>query len=161
MSSSSETLRPAPAPGHNPAPSRPRPGALPDETARARRRWPRLILMFVVPIVVVIGGGWWYLTSGRYVSTDDAYGQADVLQVAANISGRVVAVEVHDNQYVKKGQVLFRIDDADLSRNARQGQGGARQASRLQVEFDARDLSPAPLGSAIGAGHAGLRAARI
>ena len=135
MSTSSETLRPAPGPGpgHSPAPSRPRPGALPEETTRTRRRLPRLILMFVVPLVVVIGGGWWYLTSGRYVSTDDAYGQADVLQVAANISGRVVAVEVHDNQYIKKGQVLFRIDDSTYLAT-RDRAKAALQAARLQVD---------------------------
>jgi membrane fusion protein, multidrug efflux system len=87
----------------------------------------------VVPLVVVIGGGYWYLSSGRYVSTDDAYGQADVLQVAPNISGRVVAVEVHDNQYVKKGQVLFRIEDARYMAN-RDHAKAALRSSRLQVE---------------------------
>ena len=135
MSSSSETLRPAPAtgPAHNPAPSRPRPGALPEDATRARRRWPRLILMFVVPLAIVIGGGWWYLTSGRYVSTDDAYGQADVLNVAANIAGRVVAVEVADNQYVKQGQVLFRIDDSTYLANRDKAKAALR-AARLQVE---------------------------
>ena len=137
MSSSSETLRPAPSPGpgpaHAPAPSRPRPGAIPDDAARTRRRWPRLILMFVVPLAVVIGGGWWYLTSGRWVSTDDAYGQAAILQVAANISGRVVAVPVHDNEYVKKGQILFRIDDAKYLA-ARDHAKAALDAARLQVE---------------------------
>ncbi len=133
MSSSSETLRPAPAPGHNPAPSRPRPGAIPEEAARGRRRWPRLILMFVVPLAVVIGGGWWYLTSGRYVSTDDAYGQADVLNVAPSIAGHVVEVDVHDNQYVKAGQVLFRIDDSIYLANRDRAKAALRSA-RLQVE---------------------------
>jgi membrane fusion protein, multidrug efflux system len=133
MSSSSETLRPSPAPAHSPAPSRPRPGAVPEETTRSRRRWPRLVLMFVVPIVVVIGGGWWYLTSGRYVATDDAYGQADVLQVAANVAGRVVTVPVHDNQYVKQGQVLFRIDDSIYLANRDKAKAALR-AARLQVD---------------------------
>jgi membrane fusion protein (multidrug efflux system) len=125
MSSSTETLRPAP--------SRPRPGAVPEDAARSRRRWPRLILMFVVPLVVVIGGGFWYLSTGRYVSTDDAYGQADVLTVSANIAGRVVEVGVHDNQYVKRGQVLFRIDDQTYLAN-RDKAKAALQASRLQVD---------------------------
>ncbi len=134
MSSSTETLRPAPAPGHSPAPSRPRPGTLPEEVAApARRRWPRLILMFVVPLVVVIGGGWWYLTSGRYVSTDDAYGQADVLNVAPSVAGHVVAVEVHDNEYVKKGQVLFRIDDSIYRANVDKAKA-ALNSARLQVD---------------------------
>jgi membrane fusion protein (multidrug efflux system) len=133
MSSSSETLRPGAGQGHTP--SRPRPGAVPDDNAAAptRRRWPRLILMFVVPLVVVIGGGWWYLTSGRYVATDDAYGQADVLNVAPNIPGRVVSVEVHDNEYVKKGQVLFRIDPATYVAT-RDRAAAALAEARLQVD---------------------------
>ncbi len=89
--------------------------------------------MFVVPLAVVIGGGWWYLTSGRYVSTDDAYGQADVLNVAPSIAGRVVEVDVHDNQYVKKGQVLFRIDDSTYLAN-RDRAKAALEAARLQVD---------------------------
>jgi membrane fusion protein, multidrug efflux system len=126
MSSSTETLRPAP--------SRPRPGAVPEETTtRARRRWPRLVLMFIVPIAVVIGGGWWYLTSGRYETTDDAYGQADVLSVSADIAGRVVAVPVHDNEYVRKGQVLFRIDPATFLAD-RDKARAALSAARLQVD---------------------------
>jgi len=133
MSSSSETLRPAPGPGHNPAPSRPRPGAVPEETTRTRRRWPRLVLMFVLPVAVVIGGGWWYLTSGRYVSTDDAYGQADVLNVAPSVAGHVVEVDVHDNQYVKQGQVLFRIDDSTYLAN-RDRAKAALESARLQVD---------------------------
>ncbi|HEX4110986.1 MAG TPA: HlyD family secretion protein [Stellaceae bacterium] len=125
MSSSTETLRPAP--------SRPRPGAVPDEAGRTRRRWPRLILMFVVPLVVVIGGGFWYLSTGRYVSTDDAYGQADVLTASANIAGRVVAVGVRDNEYVKKGTMLFRIDDATYLANRDKAEA-ALKAARLQVD---------------------------
>jgi membrane fusion protein, multidrug efflux system len=113
--------------------SRPRPGALPADEARARRRWPRLILMFVVPLAIVIGGGYWYLTTGRFVSTDDAYVQAAMLTVSSNVAGRVVSVEVHDNQYVKEGQVLFRINDA--SYNASRDKAlAALQAAELQVE---------------------------
>ena len=135
MSSSTETLRPAPGPGHNPnpAPSRPRPGAIPEEAARSRRRLPRLILMVVVPLVVVIGGGYWYLSTGRYVSTDDSYGQADVLTVSSNIAGRVVAIGVHDNQYVKKGDLLFRINDQTYLAN-RDKAKAALKGARLQVD---------------------------
>jgi membrane fusion protein, multidrug efflux system len=71
----------------------------------------RLPLMLAGPILVLIAGSWWYLTSGRYVSTDDAYVQAARTMISADISGRVVEVLVHDNQRVSKGDVLFRIDD--------------------------------------------------
>ena len=99
----------------------------------SRARLLRLVLMFALPLVIVLAGGWWYLTSGRYVSTDDAYVQADTLAVSSDVSGRVVAVEVHNNQHVKAGQVLIRLDDrpyrAVVERDTAQ-----LAAVRLQIE---------------------------
>ncbi len=98
-----------------------------------RARWLRLLLMVALPLAVIVGGGWWYLTSGRYVSTDDAYVQADTVAVSSDVPGRVVAVEVHDNQYVKAGQVLIRLDDRPYRASVEQAQATLANA-RLQIE---------------------------
>src|SRR6478672_13110379 len=59
--------------------------------------------------------GYGYLTTGRYLeSTDDAYVKADSTIVAPKVSGYIAEVLVSDNQPVKAGQVLARIDDRDL-----------------------------------------------
>jgi membrane fusion protein (multidrug efflux system) len=59
--------------------------------------------------------GWDYWTVGQYlVSTDDAYVQADNTTVAPRISGYLNQVLVGDNEPVKAGQVLARIDDRDF-----------------------------------------------
>ena len=42
--------------------------------------------------------------------TDDAYLQADLVHLAPDVSGRIVELDVRDNQAVHKGDVLFRID---------------------------------------------------
>jgi membrane fusion protein, multidrug efflux system len=42
--------------------------------------------------------------------TDDAYLQADIVHMAPDVSGRIVELDVRDNQKVHRGQVLFRID---------------------------------------------------
>src|ERR1700750_2233579 len=42
--------------------------------------------------------------------TDDAYLQADLVHMAPDVSGRIVELDVRDNQAVRKGDVLFRID---------------------------------------------------
>src|SRR6516225_8476887 len=42
--------------------------------------------------------------------TDDAYLQADLVHLAPDVSGRIVELKVRDNQKVRKGDVLFRID---------------------------------------------------
>ena len=77
---------------------------------RPLRQRLRLPLMLAGPIVVALAAGWWYLTSGRYVETDDAYVQAGKTMISPDVAGRVIAIEVKDNDQVKKGQVLFRFD---------------------------------------------------
>jgi membrane fusion protein (multidrug efflux system) len=101
--------------------------------SQMRRRVLRLLLMIVLPAVVVIAGGWWYLTSGRYASTDDAYVQSDVVMVSADVAGRVTEVAVHDNQLVKKGDLLFILDQRPF--NIAVERAKAQLAgTRLQIE---------------------------
>jgi len=109
-----------------------RPGRVSTPTRPLRQRL-RLPLMLAGPIVVAIGAGYWYLTSGRYVETDDAYIQAARTVISADVSGRIMAIEVKDNQRVTKGQVLYRIDPAYLQAalNDAKAQLGI---ARLQVE---------------------------
>src|SRR5262249_52868676 len=60
--------------------------------------------------------GWDYWTVGRYlVSTDDAYVKADNTTIAPKVSGYLGEVLVGDNERVKVGQVLARIDDRDFT----------------------------------------------
>ena len=99
----------------------------------SRGRLLRLLLMFALPLAIVIGGGLWYLTSGRYVATDDSYVQADTVTLSSDVPGRVVAVEVHDNQYVKAGQMLFRLDDRPYRAAVERAEAQLASA-RLQVE---------------------------
>jgi membrane fusion protein, multidrug efflux system len=77
---------------------------------RSLRQRLRLPLMLAGPVVVLLGAAYWYLTGGRYVSTDDAYVQAARVQVSTDVSGRVVAIDVKDNEKVSTGQMLFRLD---------------------------------------------------
>ena len=100
---------------------------------RPLRQRLRLPLMIAGPAVVLLAGAWWYLTTGRYVSTDDAYVQAARTMISADVSGRVVAVEVHDNQRVANGQVLFRIDDRPFRIAVEQAKAKLA-AARLKIE---------------------------
>jgi membrane fusion protein (multidrug efflux system) len=102
---------------------------------RAHRSWRqrvRLPLMIAGPLLVLLVAAYWYLTSGRFVSTEDAYVEAGRVAVSNEVSGHVVAVEVHDNQYVKKGQVLFRIDPRPFEIAVEQARAN-RNAARLDI----------------------------
>lgn len=75
-----------------------------------RNPWLRRGLMLAGIAVVAAGAGWAYFTGGRYVSTDNAYVKADKIMLAPDVSGPVISVSVTDNQAVKKGDELFRIE---------------------------------------------------
>lgn len=81
---------------------------------RARGRLTRLLAVsfFTVlgPVVIGVGALYFYATGGRFVSTENAYVKADKIAVSADVSGRVVAVKVAENQEIRKGTLLFRID---------------------------------------------------
>ncbi|MBW9116063.1 HlyD family secretion protein [Rhizobium cauense] len=81
-------------------------------TARPNRK--RVIgLLLCFSAVVAIAAGWAGARSSGEVSTDNAYVRGDVTSLAPRVAGYVVAVEAKDNQTVRAGDVLFRIDDRD------------------------------------------------
>jgi membrane fusion protein (multidrug efflux system) len=74
---------------------------------RGRVRW----LLYALLPVALIAGLHAYVTGGQIMSTENAYVQADVVGVSTDVSGIVKEVAVHENQPVKSGDVLFRLDD--------------------------------------------------
>jgi membrane fusion protein, multidrug efflux system len=91
------------------------------ETSRPRAsvQWLRqhFVLMMIAPAAAILGVSLtlYYWNTARFVvSTNDAYVQADSTIVASRVSGYVSAVLIRDDQPVKTGQVLARIDDRDL-----------------------------------------------
>jgi membrane fusion protein (multidrug efflux system) len=100
-----------------PAPSSALETALPVAKPVRKARFKRL-LMATAAVAVLAGASWYgwdYWTVGRFlVSTDDAYVKADNTTVAPKVSGYLREVLVGDNERVKGGQVLARIDDRDF-----------------------------------------------
>ncbi|MGH6987401.1 MAG: HlyD family efflux transporter periplasmic adaptor subunit [Caulobacteraceae bacterium] len=92
----------------------------------------RLPLMIIVPLLIVAFATWYALTSGRFESTDDAYVQRDKAPVSAAIAGRVIEIDVTENQHVAAGQVLFKLDPADEVAEASRAQA-ALASAKLQV----------------------------
>jgi membrane fusion protein, multidrug efflux system len=84
----------------------------------AKPRRFRKLLLAGASVLVLMGGaylGWDYWTAGRFhISTDDAYVKADNTTIAPKVSGYLSEVLVGDNEQVKSGEVLARIDDRDF-----------------------------------------------
>jgi membrane fusion protein, multidrug efflux system len=74
-----------------------------------------LALALTLGVAAAADFGYGYLTIGRYLeSTDDAYVKADSTIVSPKVSGYIAQVLVGDNEKVKAGQLLARIDDRDF-----------------------------------------------
>lgn len=80
---------------------------------RPKRGLTRPILFGLLPVALVVGG-YYYVTGGQVMTTDNAYIQAQSLGVSTDVSGTVQEIYVHENQAVKKGDVLFRLRPASF-----------------------------------------------
>jgi membrane fusion protein (multidrug efflux system) len=116
---------------------------------KAKASAPRLELrplkktaIVLVLVGAAVGAGayaYYYWTTGRYlVSTDDAYFQADYTIIAPKVSGYIAEVLVTDNETVKVGQVLARIDDRDFRAALAQARSNAEAAEAAIRNIDAQ-----------------------
>jgi len=78
--------------------------------AQAGRNRTRRLLFALLPIALV-AGGYYYVVGGQVMSTDNAYVQADILGISTDVAGIVGDIDVRDNQAVKAGDVLFKLDE--------------------------------------------------
>ena len=126
--------------------------AAPATTAPAGNPKRRTALTAIAVAVLVIGGGYgiYYWMTGRHSeSTDNAYVQANVVQITAQAGGTVTAINADDTDYVKAGQLLVKLDPADarvaldqaeaaLASTVRETRILFANNSTLQAQIDAR-----------------------
>lgn len=127
------------------SPSRSRIGTLPR----------RPLTIASVAIVVALSGTWWIALPASSVSTDDAYLKADSTIIAPKIHGLVSAILVHDNQRVKSGQPLVRIDDEEYAQDVTSAEADVASAQAALDQFTAqKGLASANVLAAAAAVHA-------
>src|SRR3569623_1862436 len=106
------------------------------------RRWGLIALMAAVPLLLILVAGYFYLTGGRYESTDNAYIAQDTISISPDVSGRIVKVNVQENQRVKAGDLLFEIDPEPY-RIALEEAHAAIATARVDVSTKATDSGSA------------------
>jgi len=84
---------------------------------------------------LVIGGFLWWNHSRHVVSTEDATVSGRPYPVTVRIPGTVIDVRVHDNQPVRKGQILFRLDTGDYQTKLMSDEGSL-EIARKRVDVD-------------------------
>ena len=142
--------RPAPPAGDRPAPPASERRLRRRRTSRIRarlRRLARVLFLALGPFVVVTAGGVWYATSGRIVSTENAYVEAEHVLVTPAVNGLVTEVYVRDNERVARDQPLFQLDPIpfrlEWERATAELDGiryeiGSYRAAHLQAEAELR-----------------------
>jgi membrane fusion protein (multidrug efflux system) len=109
-----------------------------------------LIILAVVVVLLIVGGLIWWFATRNQVSTDDAYTDGDAVTIAPKVSGYVVVMNLGDNKFVHKDDLLIKIDPRDYQAqldqaNAQLGLAKA-QLNAAQVQLDiARVQYPAQL----------------
>lgn len=92
----------------------PGPSSIADETRLVleapRKSQKRLAMMLSVPLLILALGLYFWLAGGNTVETDNAYVKQDVTSISTQVNGPVAAVYVDENQHVKAGDLLYRID---------------------------------------------------
>src|SRR4051794_8435409 len=105
-----------------------------------------LALLLALGVATAADFGYGYWTTGRYLeSTDDAYVKADSTIIAPKVSGYIAQVLVGDNQPVKAGQLLARIDDRDFRAALGQADADVAAAEAAVRNLDAQIALQQPL----------------
>jgi membrane fusion protein (multidrug efflux system) len=97
----------------------------------------RIGLLLCLGAGVITAAGWAWARSSDEFSTDNAYIRGDVTSLAPKVAGYVMAVEVEDNQTVRAGDVLFRIDDRDYRARLAQAVANIEAAQARLTNVDA------------------------
>jgi membrane fusion protein, multidrug efflux system len=134
----------APSPCESPTAKEPAPPVQPQATGKEHwfgllRRRPVISAIGAVFLASTIAGGYLYLDYAKHFeSTDDAFIAARQFAIAPKISGYITAVPVTDNQHVKAGDVIARIDDRDYRTALEQAQAQVAAAQASIENIDAQ-----------------------
>lgn len=97
-----------------------------------------MIVCGILLVAGVIGGTAWYLHARHYESTDDAFIDGRPVLVSPQVTGSIVSVNVTDNQVVKTGDLLAKIDPRDYQAALDQADAQIRQAEATMDNLDAQ-----------------------
>lgn len=136
------------------------PALVQDEAAPTRKNGRAKLILLLLLVVTLVGGIWWYVdyqNHGKFLEeTNDATVQADMVTIAPRVSGYVAEVLVAENQDVRPGQPLVRIDPRDARAQAAQAEaqiavaGAQADTARAQIaeQYAAIEQAQAQLAAA-------------
>ncbi|AGK58410.1 secretion protein HlyD [Hyphomicrobium denitrificans 1NES1] len=110
-----------------------------ETTKPPSRRKPAFIGIGALALLAGVWFAYHYITVGRFiVSTDDAYVGVHMSMISPKVSAYVTDVPVTDNQFVKEGDVLVRLDDGDYRLALSQAKSKLATQNAAIATFDAQ-----------------------
>jgi membrane fusion protein (multidrug efflux system) len=112
-----------------------------DNDQKRTPRWKKLLYWIggiVVVVALVVGAVLYWLYARQFVSTDDAFVDGYISRVSAQVSARVETLLVQDNQEVKAGQVILKLDPRDFQARVDQARASLSQARAALVQAQAQ-----------------------
>ena len=103
-------------------------GRKPSEETRRKRRPLIIAIGVAVVALLAVGGIVYWLKTRNLESTDDAYTDGRAITIAAQVPGTVLSLDVTDNQFVKKDQLLIHIDPRQYINDRDQAEGALATA---------------------------------
>lgn len=94
------------------------------------RRKRVIIPILVVLTAVAVAGYYWYMNMQDFVSTDDAYIDANSMAISSKMLGRIVYLGTDEGDTVRASQVLVRLDDSDLKAQETSAKAGLELAQQ-------------------------------
>ncbi|MBN3852115.1 HlyD family secretion protein [Paraburkholderia sp. Ac-20340] len=83
------------------------------KTARKRPGKKPLIILGLIVLIIAVGAFVWWFATRNEVSTDDAYTDGNAITIAPKVSGYVTQLNINDNVFVHKGDLMVEIDRRD------------------------------------------------
>jgi membrane fusion protein, multidrug efflux system len=121
------------------------------EAPARSKRWLPVVISLLVVAAVAYAGWRWYENERRFVSTDDAYIDANRLSLSSKVLGRVAQLNADETDTVRAGQILIQLDVSDLQAQRAQSQAALIlaeqnvQLARVNLERAKGDLNRAQI----------------
>ncbi len=127
---------------------------------------PRKVQIIFFLIILIAGSGFAYYSyqNRHFESTDDAFIDTDVAQIAAQVDGLVVSLAVADNQFVHKGDHLLQLDRRDgevkLAQAQAQKATAVAQLTQAKAQLDVQTATIAQFAAQLEAARSDAQQAR-
>lgn len=100
----------------------------------------RVLIPFGIVLFFIIFGIYSFINSLSYQSTDDAFVEGRLVQIAPKVSGQVISLNVDDNDFVHKGDLLLEIDPRDFQNKVNELQSSLNEA-KANKDVSTSDIS--------------------